>query len=102
VKFVQFVAREELRDEAEFLCLGRGFAPIVHAELAVDVFEVGLDGVDGDVQRLRYLLVGLAIGEQIQDFQFALTQRLYEICDLRFAIFDLRFPHRPHSIGNRK
>jgi len=60
--------------EAEFLCLGSGFSPIAHPKFAVDVFEVGLDGVDGDMQRLRDLLIGLAVGEQLQNFQLAVAQ----------------------------
>jgi hypothetical protein len=58
--------------------LGNSFTAIAHAELAVDVLEVGLHGVDGDAQRLRDLPIGQAFGEQMQNFKFALAQRLNE------------------------
>ncbi len=66
------------RDETEFVRLGGGLTAVVHAQFAIDVLEVSLDGVDRHTQDLRDLLVALAADEQAQDVEFALAQRLDE------------------------
>jgi hypothetical protein len=59
------IGDQELCYEVEFPRFGNGLAPIVNAEFAVDILEVGLDGVDGDAQLMRNLLIGLALDEQV-------------------------------------
>jgi hypothetical protein len=45
----------------------------VHAQHAMDVFEVGLDGVDRKVQHPGDLVVGMSVDEQAQDFSRSLS-----------------------------
>ena len=51
-------------DDVQSLGMGRGGGAAADSQLAVDVLEVGLDGVDGDAEFLRDLLAGLALDDQ--------------------------------------
>ena len=66
------------RQEVVFCCCGDCLAAVVHVQLAIDVLEVGFDGVDRDAQGLGDFLVGLALGEEVQDVEFAIAEGFYE------------------------
>lgn len=53
-----------------------GLPAAVHRQLAIDVLEVGLDGIDGDIECARNLLVGMTLCQQAEYLQFALTEWL--------------------------
>src|SRR5699024_3972341 len=46
---------------------------VAHPELVEDVLAVALDGLDADEERLRDLLRGVRLGDQLQDLE--LTRR---------------------------
>src|SRR4051794_39875851 len=72
-------------EAGEYLCLGETPADrvahelhaVTHAELAQQVRAVRLDRLLGEVQRLRDLLVGVGLGDQLQDFLLARGERLF-------------------------
>ena len=52
-------------------CLGCRFRPAGDAEFLIDVVQVALGAVLGEAEGFRDLLVGQALGDQIEDFQLA-------------------------------
>ncbi len=60
----------------QFAGARHGLQAIVHAELVVEVVDVGLDRAVGNHQSIGDLLIGESCGDHAQHFQFALTQRL--------------------------
>ena len=62
--------------EGEVVGFGDGLAPVADAEFAIDVLEVGLDGVDGDTQAVGDLLIGAMLGEESQDIHLAVAEGL--------------------------
>jgi hypothetical protein len=54
---------------------GDGRAAIIHAELAIDIGGMHLDGSRRDYQFARKLLVGEVLVQQTQDVRFALGLR---------------------------
>src|SRR6516165_7507518 len=64
----------------------------MHVQLAVDMPEVGLDGAYTNDQGLSHLRVRLTGGDQAQDIQFALAQRLYQIGRWHASALRKRFP----------
>jgi hypothetical protein len=60
--------------EDEFFGFGNGLASVADAEFAIDVLEVGLDGVDGNTQAVGDLLIGAMLGEEAQDVQLAVAE----------------------------
>ena len=65
--------------------------PAMHAELAVDVLDVGAGGTHADDQLAGDLGTLQPGRQQAQHLQLALTQRLNEILDFGLRILDLRF-----------
>ncbi len=55
-------------------CLGDRFAAVVDTQFAVDAFQMAFDSVDGDEHCLRDLLVGTAVSQQLQYFDFTFAQ----------------------------
>ena len=58
-----------LGKEPELSGAGCGVTAAVHAELAIDVLDVGLDGIDREVESARDLVIGQTVGEQMQDLE---------------------------------
>lgn len=65
-------------DDVQSLGMGRGGGAAADSQLAVDVLEVGFDGIDGDAQRLCDFLVGLTVSEQAQNVELAVAEWLDE------------------------
>ena len=65
--------RAGLKDVASYRFLDR-LPSAMNAELAVDLFEVAVDRVVGDIQSGRNLLVPQALREEIEDIQLAVGQ----------------------------
>jgi hypothetical protein len=65
-------------DDVQSLGMGRGGGAAADSQLAVDVLEVGFDGIDGNAQRLCDFLVGLTVSEQAQNVEFAVAEWLKE------------------------
>lgn len=66
----------KLLDQSELERLERGARPVAHSELGEDGGEVVLHRALGDRQRLRDLAVAVAAGDQPQDLDFALGERI--------------------------
>src|SRR5262245_56424626 len=60
-----------LGDQPELAGAGGGFGAVGRAELAEQVSDVLLDGIEGDDEVVGDLLVGCAGGEQVQHLHFA-------------------------------
>lgn len=58
--------------------LGHRLCAALYAQFAEDVVDVRLDRARADDQARRDLAVGVALGYKLQDFQFAVAQRLHE------------------------
>ena len=67
-------------------CFGEGdsSAAIIHAELAIDIVGMDLDGSRREHQRARDLLVGEVFVQQVQDLQFALGQGFQALLPQQF------------------
>ena len=65
-----------LLDELSLTGRGDGRRAGFHAELLIDVDEVGLDRGFGDEEPLGNLLVGISRGQRLQDLQLARGQRV--------------------------
>ncbi len=61
--------------EAERFSESDGSAAIIHAELAIDIVRMHLDGSRRDHQFSGNLLVCEVLVEQVQNLQFAVGQR---------------------------
>ena len=58
-----------------------GLDATLYSQFAKDMVDVGFDCARGDDQAGRDLRVGKTICHQLQDFQFAGTERLYQSGD---------------------
>jgi len=67
------------RENAQSPCPGSRLRPAMHAELAIDVAGVGLDGVEREVEPGRDLGVGQPVGNECKHLSFAVAQRLDQI-----------------------
>jgi hypothetical protein len=61
---------------------GDGFGAALHLQLVEDPAVVPFDGVQGEEEPLADLPVREALGDQLQDFQFAWAQRLDKVLRL--------------------
>ena len=75
-KPVGFCPNRCLFYEGEGFGFGDGLASVADAEFAIDVLEVGLDGVDGDTQAVGNLLIGAMLGEKSHDIHLAVAEGL--------------------------
>lgn len=57
---------------------GYGFGPVGRVKLAIDAVDVGLDRTQGDEKIFGDLGVGFSGGQEGEDFQFPLTQRVVQ------------------------
>lgn len=57
--------------ELEGAGAGDGLGTVVDVEFGVDVARVGFDGVQGEVKAGGDLGVAQALGDEVQDFEFA-------------------------------
>ena len=74
VRRVRAAARPLLA-EPELPAAAYGVHPTVHAQLAEDALEVGLDGVGRDEERRGDLLRGVHLRQQVEDLALPLRQR---------------------------
>src|SRR5215472_2779448 len=74
-------AKTGLGDQPELAGAGDGLGAVGRAELAEQVGDVFLDGVEGDDEVVGDLLVGCTGGEQVQHLRFAGGQRVDQARD---------------------
>jgi len=63
-------------DQSQLLASLHGIPPFVHAQLAIDALAVGAHGAHSNDQLVGDLGVGQAAGQQAQNRQLALAERL--------------------------
>jgi hypothetical protein len=68
-------------EQTQFAGAGNRLRATLDAELAEDVVNVRLDGAGRDYQAFSDLAVGETRSNELEDFLFAVAERLYQIFD---------------------
>jgi len=68
-------------EQTQFTGAGNCLRATLDAELAEDVVDVRLDGAGCDNELIGNLVVGETRSNELEDFLFAVAERLYQIFD---------------------
>ena len=63
----------------QITCPGNRLRPVVDTELAVDIVGMGLDRVQREEEPGSDLWIGQPFGDELQHFEFAFAQWLYQV-----------------------
>lgn len=88
-----------IRQQTQVTGAGNRLRATLDGELAKDVVNVGLDGAGRDNELIGNLAVGATRRDELEDFPFAVAERLYQILDFGFWVLGCSVNKGSSTIG---